>query len=145
MYFDENENQAIVIDNGSSLIKAGFAGDDVPHTVFPTVVGENRFQFIRGVNSNCKDKFIGHAAIKNRGILNRLSYPITDMGINNWDHLEEIWHYTFDVELHVEPENHPVLLTEPVSYLCRSANRQKMTEIMFETFNVPGKIYSISD
>ena len=28
---------AVVIDNGSGLCKAGFAGDDVPRAVFPSV------------------------------------------------------------------------------------------------------------
>jgi centractin len=32
-------NQPIVIDNGSGVIKAGFAGEDSPSVYFPSIVG----------------------------------------------------------------------------------------------------------
>jgi len=32
--------QAVIIDNGSGFIKAGFAGDDTPRVVFPSLVGK---------------------------------------------------------------------------------------------------------
>ena len=35
---------ALVIDNGSGMCKAGFAGDDAPRAVFPSVVGRPRHQ-----------------------------------------------------------------------------------------------------
>jgi len=41
---NEEEAAAIVIDNGSGLCKAGFAGDDAPRTVFPSVVGRQTHQ-----------------------------------------------------------------------------------------------------
>ena len=37
---EETGNNAIIIDNGSGYIKAGFAGDDGPRTVFPSIVGK---------------------------------------------------------------------------------------------------------
>ena len=36
------EFQALVIDNGSGMSKAGFAGDDAPRAVFPSIVGRPR-------------------------------------------------------------------------------------------------------
>jgi actin-related protein len=39
----EEEVQALVIDNGSGMCKAGFAGDDAPRAVFPV-----RFFFFSG-------------------------------------------------------------------------------------------------
>ena len=40
----EDEIQALVIDNGYGMCKAGFAGDDAPRAVFPSVVGRPRYQ-----------------------------------------------------------------------------------------------------
>jgi actin beta/gamma 1 len=37
-----SEQQALVVDNGSGMCKAGFAGDDAPRAVFPSIVGRPR-------------------------------------------------------------------------------------------------------
>ena len=34
----------LVIDNGSGMVKAGFAGEDAPRAVFPSVVGRPKFE-----------------------------------------------------------------------------------------------------
>ena len=47
---------ALVIDNGSGMCKAGFAGDDAPRAVFPSIVGRPRHQVIFLDYSNQTDQ-----------------------------------------------------------------------------------------
>ena len=65
-----------------------------------------------------------------------IKWPISNGIVNDWTSMEKFWQKTLLNVLRVEPEEHFFLLTEPP--LNPAENRERIGEIMFETFNVPG-------
>ena len=124
-------NQAVIIDNGSGFIKAGFAGDDTPRVVFPSVVGKRINPVSAGQNT-----YVGYQAqsMARQGTFT-ISHPLENGNVTNWDDMEKIWSHTFHDELGIDPAAQPVMLID--SALDVKANREKMVKIMFETFKVP--------
>ena len=124
------ELRTIVIDNGSSMIKSGIAGDELPRSVFPSVIGRPKYAHTVAGGQN-KDFYVGDEACAKAGIL-LLDYPIEHGIVKNWYDMEKIWKFTFQDEFHVDPYDSQVLLTEPIK--SPKTNRERMIEIMLETF-----------
>jgi actin len=137
----EEETRNVVCDNGSGMVKAGFSGDDAPRVVFPSIVGRPKAGTTQAMlGSTQKNNFVGDDAQARRGILT-IGYPIEHGIVTNWDDMELIWHHTFYNELRIDPEKNNILLTE--APMNPKGNREKMTQIMFETFAVPGMYVGI--
>jgi len=125
--------KTVVIDVGSGYCKAGLAGEDAPRCTFPSVVGRPKTANVMS-GTESADHYVGDGAQAKRGIL-KMSYPIEHGIVQDWDDMEKIWHHAFYHGLRVNPQEHPVMLTEPA--LNPKVNRERLVQIMFDTFYVP--------
>jgi actin len=78
-----------------------------------------------------------------RGILT-LCYPVEKGGlVKNFDDYEKLLHEAFYNEMRMAPEEHPVAVLMAPN--APQAQRGKIVQIMFETFNVPAFLYVYED
>lgn len=86
-------NQPIVIDNGSGILKAGFAGDQIPKVNFGNYIGRPKHLRVMagGLES---DIFMGSMADEYRGLLN-IRYPMESGEVKDWNDMEKLWQYVY--------------------------------------------------
>ncbi|KAJ6826315.1 actin-like [Iris pallida] len=135
---DAEDIQPLVCDNGTGMVKAGFAGDDAPRAVFPSIVGRPRHTGVM-VGMGQKDAYVGDEAQSKRGILT-LKYPL-NMELLVIGMTWRRFGITLSTTSFVSHLRNIRSLTE--APLNPKANREKMTQIMFETFNVPAMYVAI--
>jgi actin beta/gamma 1 len=117
------ETQAsIVIDNGSSSIKCGFAGEEEPKAIISNV-------FSPSTGKTGQDDLPDNI------------HPIQNGQIKNMDVLENVWKYTFSEGLKVQSAARNVLVTIPIKVLKHE--KEVITQIMFETFSVENFYISV--
>eukprot|EP00927_Polykrikos_kofoidii_P065660 TRINITY_DN61390_c0_g1_i1.p1 TRINITY_DN61390_c0_g1~~TRINITY_DN61390_c0_g1_i1.p1 ORF type:complete len:382 (-),score=56.21 TRINITY_DN61390_c0_g1_i1:173-1318(-) len=130
-------NLPVVIDNGTGIMKAGFAGQETIKCAFPSFVGRPKhMRVMAGATEG--DTFIGNRAEELRGILT-LKYPMAHGIVEDWNDMELVWRHVYS-EMKAVAEEHPVLLTE--APLNPRKNREKAAEIFFETFGAPALFVS---
>ncbi|ELP92083.1 actin, putative [Entamoeba invadens IP1] len=125
-------NSAVIIDNGSLNLKAGFCGQKELFVSFPNFVGTPKYDPM--LSSLLKSVFVGNEAFCKVSVLN-IQRPIENGKVVNWDSMERIWHHTLYNELRVEPSEHSILLTE--DFKDSGETREKMAQLMFEKFQAP--------
>jgi len=134
---EDYDEVVVIIDNGSGTCKAGLSTDEVPRHTFPEVIGKPRKVWEKSLE---KEVYFGDEvnAVRNKlGVF----YPLENGIIENFNDMELLWEYTFMDVLKVNPADHPVLLTEPP--YNPKVSRERMVQIMFETFGVPSLNISI--
>jgi len=132
-----SEDTCLILDNGSGSVKAGLSTDQQPTHVFPEIVGKPREAWKK---KYAKDLYVGDDCLEG---LNHMAArrPIENGIIENFEDMEKLWEYTFFEKLDANPMRHPLILTEPP--YNPKPNRERVAEMMFESFGVPSLNISI--
>mmetsp|Transcript_60788 Transcript_60788/g.144828 ORF Transcript_60788/g.144828 Transcript_60788/m.144828 type:complete len:401 (-) Transcript_60788:129-1331(-) len=145
-----DEQEVIVLDNGSGYLKIGFSGEDAPRAVLPTAIATltdeaKEDEPAPNVDSTAAAKnqaLYGDDAFRHFGQSNvNILRPVQRGEIQSTDamkdSLENLWEHTFRNVLGVEQEELPILVADALP-LGQSAysSRQWVAEVMFEKFKV---------
>jgi actin-related protein 2 len=131
----------VVCDNGTGFVKCGYAGDNFPAFIFPSMVGTPMMRFEEEFKDvELKDVMVGDECHKYRSML-ETSYPVENGIVKDWVGMKNLWDYTFNEKMKIDPKEHKILLTEPP---MNPVNNQKaMLENMFETYEFQSAKVSI--
>ena len=146
-----DEIGALVFDLGHYSLRVGYAQEVTPKAEIPTVMGI-------GEDGNCNASKVEPMNIDDKKPDNNIiqSTPkyyidttnlhvprkgmevvtyMKDGMIEDWDHFEKVLDYTYSKVIQSETEYHPVLFSESPWNIRNK--REKLTELMFEKYNVP--------
>lgn len=136
----------VIIDCGSGYTKMGVAGSSAPTHVIPTVLYRpERAQLVECVRTGTfpllTSQSEGFASIGNAAIKESVQdasgsmKPVVDGRVADWTDMEMFLHCCYSQYLKIDPSDRACILTEPP--LNPANNREKLAELMFETFSVP--------
>ena len=133
-----SNNIPIIVDIGTSEIKAGFAGQDGPKIRSPNYIGELNSK--KKYEQNQKKHYVSDECnkfIRNLG----LRFPIEHGSFTNQEDISLVFNYIYSkLEINEEQiKNHPLLISEPLHN--KEENREKISEILFEKIGVPSLIF----
>ena len=127
----------IIVDIGTSTIKAGISGQEKPSLVFPNYFGEKKYSKSIGSweEDNKKNIIIGNDCNKYLGVI-KLKYPLSHGIFNDIKDIESIFDYIYsnlDIGI-TEIKEHPVLIAEPI--LNPQENRINIAKVLFDKHKV---------
>ena len=135
----------IIIDLGSSEIKAGFSGEEKPKVIFKSYIGEPKynkvFSALYKVNQGKIEQYIGEDCFKNIGLL-KLRHPINHGILPNEQDIMPLFNYIY-AKLGINTEEiseHPLLITEPL--LNPFSNREKIANALFDYLGIPSVFFA---
>ena len=118
-------SSTLVLDNGASLIKAGFSNAVAPRLIPNCITkakSEKRRAFIGDQIDDCRD-------------LSSLFYmlPFQKGYLVNWDHQKTVWDYVFGKTcLNFDPTSKDIIFTEP--YFNFTSVQEGLSELLFEEY-----------
>ncbi|KAH8173148.1 actin domain-containing protein [Sarocladium implicatum] len=132
---------AIVIDNGSHAVRAGWSFDSAPRFAIPPIMAKYRDRKFNKTFSfagyDCYADTTAKSHIRN-------AFEVGTGIVSNWDVMEHVLDYTF-LKLGMNQADGaidvPIVMTEAVANLPYS--RKSMTEILFECYRAPSVAYGI--
>ena len=135
----QNLNKQIIIDLGSSEIKAGFLGNPPDIKRLPNIIGENLCKINPSIinkphyiSSEC-EQYYSDLSIRN---------PIQRGNFIKEDDIPLIFEYIFSqLGLNLEQiKEYPLLITEPLNN--KYSNSENISQILFEKMNIPALIFA---
>lgn len=119
-------------DNGTGFVKTGYAGNNFPSLIFPSMIGrpmmraEEEFKDVV-----LKDIMVGDECAALRAML-ETSYPVENGIVKDWEGMGHLWDYTFYERMKIDPTEHKIMLTEPP--MNPKSNKKNMCEVMFDKY-----------
>ncbi|CAJ0923826.1 unnamed protein product, partial [Mesorhabditis belari] len=132
-----DEVSGIVFDAGSHSFRIGFAGEELPNFDIPSVAGIHEYETNdeNSIMRREKKVHIGTTKMTVPRSNCEMKNFMHDGMIDDWDLFEQMLDFAYKDCLRTESQYHPVLFSE--SAWNEKAKREKLTELMFEKYNVP--------
>ena len=108
----------LIVDVGSSTIKAGLAGQSA--SLIPACIA-----------TSSSETFVGEKPLQRASEL-RFTYPLAAGAVHDWDQVEALWQHVFNT---TKAARAPVLLAEPLQ--VPTQDRARLAELLYEKFRVP--------
>ena len=132
----------IIIDIGTSTIKAGLSGQEKPSLIFPNYFGEMKYSKSVGFwKEDDKKQIVGNDCNKYFGVV-KLKYPLSHGIFNNKEDINPIFEYIYsNLDMSItEIKEHPVLIAEPL--LNPQENRKDIAKVLFDTYKIENLFFA---